>query len=47
MTLRFFMWIVILILANALYSIWKKEQLPIFFIRTLVFICGSFLMFML
>lgn len=43
-TLRLIMWIVILILVNAVYSIWKKESKFLFIVRTLLFVLGALLM---
>jgi hypothetical protein len=36
--IRLGMWIVILILANAVYSLWKKESWNVFLVRTLCFV---------
>lgn len=37
-TMRLIMWIIILILANSVYSLWKKDMLSTFVVRTLMFI---------
>ena len=42
-TMRLIMWVVILILVNAVYSLWKKESWTMFITRTLLFIGGALL----
>jgi len=41
--MRLIMWIIILILANAVYSLWKKESKFLFIVRTLLFVLGALL----
>jgi len=40
-TLRAIMWIIILILANGVYSLWKKQSWGDYIFRTLLFVAGS------
>jgi len=42
--MRMIMWIVILILVNAVYSLWKKESKFLFVVRTFLFVLGALLM---
>jgi hypothetical protein len=46
-TVRMIMWIVILVLANGCYSLWKKEAFSTFLFRSLLFVSGSIIIWLI